>query len=260
MRKALPVLALMITGAVHAQLINGSFEVDGSPSLTGWEWTCSDPGYANNGAPTSGSWSATKEPGNAKGCFPSLLFQRLPDALDGDLLTVSGWVRCPDGDEPCLGGSLGLGSINAGTFTSDDAVWSQTPQWTYLSITDTVELSAGDTAVVILNGGFIGGPIAPAPSYFDGISLAPALVVGERTGPMIVQYVDHATRTLYISAGQETIQGLRFFDLTGKGLPVRTDRTNATNLRVDLNGLPTGVYFVAVGTSAGERTVRFVNW
>lgn len=260
MRKALPVLTLMITGAVHAQLINGSFEVDGSPSLAGWEWTCNLPGTANDGAPSSGSWSATKEPGHAKGCFPSLLFQRLPDALDGDLLTVSGWVRCPDGDEPCLGGYIGLGSINAGIFTSDDEVQSQTQQWTYITITDTVELSAGDTAVVILSGGFIGGPISPAASYFDGISLAPALAIGESAAPLIVQYMDQTTRTLYLSAGQEPIQGLRFFDLTGKGLPMRTERTNAANIRVDLNGSPAGVYFVAVGTRSGERIVRFVNW
>lgn len=170
--------ALIIANAASAQLINGSFEEDGAPTLAGWEWTCNPPGQPNEGAPGCGEWSANKGPGEAKGCFPSYIYQRLPDLYDGQIVTLSGWVRCSD-EEPCVGGAMGMGTLNTGVITTGDAVWSQLPVWTYVYVTDTVDLGPGDTAVAVLNGGFIGGPIAVSPTYFDGITLEIMLGVAQ---------------------------------------------------------------------------------
>ena len=251
----LPLLLSAATGT--AQLFNGSFEQAGAPSLEGWEWTCSDPGQPFNAAPGSGEWCASKEPGHAKGCFPSYLFQRLPDLVDGQLVTVNGWVRCDD-DVICLGGYIGIGALHNGQVIYDDLTGSTNFMWTYVSITDTVELEAGDTAVVVLTSGFIGGPISPAPGYFDGITLELNTGITDRHDADLASYFDPSTNNLFLSCGNSALRTVRLHDLTGRSLPIRTDLVNASSARVDLNSLPTGVYFASVRTDLGEKTIRFV--
>lgn len=170
MRTRYTTFALIIANAASAQLINGSFEQGGAPSLEGWEWTCNPPGQPNEGAPGSGEWSVNKGPGEAKGCFPSYIYQRLPDLQDGEMVTLSGWIRCSD-EEPCVGGYMGMATLNNGLITTGSMIGSQLPSWEYVYINQTLDLGPGDTAVALLSGGFIGGPIAPSPSYFDGITL-----------------------------------------------------------------------------------------
>lgn len=241
-----------------AQIINGSFELGGAPSLEGWEWTCGEPGQPNTAAPGYGSWCATKQPGQAKGCFPSYLFQRLADVENGDLLTLSGWVRC--GMMPtCVGAGIGLASLQNGVFELEETTFSTGETWTYLTITDTVEIGINDTAVVLLNSGFIGGPIGPEPAYFDGIAMLPALSVVERSSSAIGHLVDRAAHRLYISAGTQPIIDLRLFDLTGRTLPM-VFLPNGATVQVDLSALPGGVYFAQVRTKDAERTIRFTTW
>lgn len=257
----LPILTLSCAcfGMASAQLTNGSFELGSGPSLEGWEWTCDEPGQPNTAAPGYGAWCATKEPGQAKGCFPSYLFQRLPDAQDGDLLTLSGWVRCGM-MPPCLGASIGLGTIQNGLFNAEENVISADVAWNYISITDTVELGTGDTAVVLLSAGFIGGPISPEPAFFDGIALSPALAVGEHNISVIGHLLDRATQTLFIAGGTAAIQEVRLFDLTGRDLPTRSTRSTINSVAIDLNGLPGGIYFACVRAEGGDRTIRFTTW
>lgn len=249
--------ALIIANAASAQLINGSFELAGAPSLEGWEWTCGDPGQPNTAAPGSGLWCVTKEPGHAKGCFPSYIFQQLPDLVDGQLVTVTGWVRCDD-DVICLGGYIGIGTLHNGQVIYDDLAGSTDFIWAYVSITDTVELQPGDTAVVVLTSGFIGGPISPTPGYFDGISMELNTGLEERHEADVTSYFDPATNNLFLSCGNSPLRNIRLHDLTGRALPTRTDLVNDSSARVDLNTLPTGVYFASVRTDLGEKTIRFV--
>ncbi|MBK9627987.1 MAG: T9SS type A sorting domain-containing protein [Flavobacteriales bacterium] len=60
--------------------------------------------------------------------------------------------------------------------------------------------------------------------------------------------------------GEADLRDIRLFDLTGKVLQPRYERTSASAVRVDLNALPQGVYFVSVVTGTDIRTIRFVNW
>lgn len=228
MRYSILIPILAITVPVNAQLTNGSFESDGTPSLTGWEWTCNEPGLQNSGAPGSGEWSATKEPGHAKGCFPSFIYQRLPEAENGTILTLSGWVRCGE-EEPCIGGFLSAGRVHDGVFELDNSATSQFTSWEYVSISNVVQNEEGDTAIVVLSGGFIGGPISPSPSYFDGITLSIALSVEQvpaAEGPLYRLSPDGQSVAVHATS-EEGIQlhdamGKLHFDGKGNGSGWRT--------------------------------------
>lgn len=253
MNRLLPALLLAWASQANAQLFNGSFEQAGAASLEGWEWTCDEPGIVNEAPPGAGDWSVTKLPSQAKGCFPSYLYQRLNDVQDGDLVTVSGWVRCDD-DVICLGGWFGLGSINNGAFHLEEQVGTTDFLWTYLSLTDTVELAAGDTALLVLSGGFIGGPISPFPAHFDGFSLEPATGIAPVSAPAVSRY-DAATNSLFVGA-EERLLGIALFDATGRALPLRAPIAGNT-ARIALNELPIGVCIAQLRTARGTRTLRF---
>ncbi len=259
MRYLLFTPAVLSLATSTAQLVNGTFEQDGAPSLVGWSWTCGDPGEGTGGAPGSGSWHATKQPGHLKGCFPSYLYQPIPGAQDGELYTISGWVRC-DTEEPCFGGYLGIGRLFEDDVAIEDLSGATSPTWTFVTFTDTVEIDDGEQAVVVLTAGSIGGPVLLNPAHFDGI--ASDLVTGiERRGPTAIHhYFDAASHTLSISAGEDRITTVTLFDLTGRGLPVHMQRNTGTTVQVDLNGLPAGAYFAQVRTSRSEHSIRFSNW
>lgn len=259
MKQLYTLLGLALATTSNAQLINGSFEEDGAASFAGWNWSCGDPGEGTGGAPGCGNWHATKQPGHLKGCFPSNLYQVIPDAQDGELYTLSGWVRC-DTEEPCMGGYLGIGRLLEDVVAYDDLSGAADPSWTYVTITDTVEVADGETAIVVLTAGSIGGPALLNPAHFDGIQLD--LVTGVRTHQSneIHHYVDLAQHTLSISAGDDRITSVRLFDLTGRGVPANVQNNTSTTVQVELNGLPQGAYFAQVRTARSERTIRFTTW
>ncbi|MBK8498543.1 MAG: hypothetical protein IPL52_06915 [Flavobacteriales bacterium] len=238
----------------QAQLLNGSFEASGAPSLVGWEWTCNPPGQPNEGAPGSGAWCANKGPGETQGCFPSYIYQRLPDLADGAMTTLSGWIRCSD-EEPCVGGFISIGTLNNGVITTGAAVGSQLPVWSYVFINQTIALGPGDTAVAVLNGGLIGGPVAASPTYFDGITLEIVLGTNEIAAPELAHYRDAAS--FNIACRNCRMLDLRLLDLTGRAMASIVER-NANTYRIGLEGLGTGVYFAAVRTDRGEKAIRFV--
>lgn len=252
-------VGILFATAANAQLINGSFEQDGASSFEGWSWSCEAPGEGTGGAPGGGSWHATKQPGHFKGCFPSYLYQPIAGAQDGDLYTLSGWVRC-DMEEPCIGGYLGLGRLTEGDVAIEDLAGAAEATWTYVTITDTVEIADGEQAVVVLTAGAIGGPALLNPAHFDGIQLDLVTGVERRNSASVHHYVDAALRTLSISTGEDRIASVRLFDLTGRALPVTLQNNTSTTVQVDLNGLPQGAYFAQVRTMRSEQTIRFTTW
>jgi len=248
-------VALIIAHAASAQLLNGSFEMNGAPSLYGWEWTCADPGQPNEGAPGSGEWCATKGPGETKGCFPSYIYQRLPDVVDGQAMTLSGWIRCSD-EEPCVGGYMGIGTLNNGLITTGAAIGSQLPSWEFVYINQTVDLGPGDTAVAVLNGGIIGGPIAVSPTYFDGIMLEIAMGVEPNAiaeGPLFRLSPDG--QHLAVNAGADDV--IRVHDALGKLLHQGTG--SAAGWRTI--ALPRGehVLLITVEGNGKRRSQRLVH-
>lgn len=255
MRTPYTAFALIIANAASAQLINGSFEQAGAPSLEGWEWTCNPPGQPNEGAPGSGEWCANKGPGEAKGCFPSFIYQRLPDLQDGEVVTLSGWIRCSD-EEPCVGGFIGMANLNNGLITTGSMIGSQLSTWEYVYINQTLDLGAGDTAVALLNGGFIGGPIAPSPTYFDGITLELVLGVGQNASaeePLFRLAPDGHHIAVNARAGEF----IRLHDALGKLL----HQSKASGAGWHTLALPDGVncIVVTVEGDAQRRSQRLVT-
>lgn len=242
---------------ISAQVINGSFEDNGQPSVMGWEWTCAPPVVMAGDAPGAGSFAATKEPGQTQGCFPSHLYQRSPDLVDGDVVTVSAWVRC-DAGPICLGASFGLGRINGGVFLLEENTGTMDTAWTFLSITDTVELGPGDTAVIVLNAGVIGGPVQPTAGWFDGVELSVAQAV-QGPGPVqIGHYPDPATAVLHVSAGEAVVEEVVVLTLQGQVVLRVAGKTSGTQ-HIDVHALASGSYLARVRTARGPGTFRFIK-
>ena len=252
-------LGLFSCFASQAQLTNGSFEQNGAFSTDGWTATCHEPGAGTGGSPGGGSWHASLAPGHFKGCFPNYLYQTIPDAQNGARYLLGAWVRC-NGEEPCMGGYIGIGRTNDGIIEVDDLAGGQFNDWTFIEIVDTVEVDDGEDAVVVLSAGAIGGPALLVPAYFDDLQLDLAMAVPASASTNIQHYMDLEQRTLFISAGQEPITDMQLFDLTGRRLPITLERTSATTVKLDLNGKPSGAYFAQVRTKAVQRTIRFTTW
>ncbi len=252
-------LGLFIGTTSQAQLINGSFEQDGTFSADGWTASCQAPGAGTGGSPGGGQWHATLAPGHFKGCSPNYLYQPIPGAQNGTRYLLSGWVRC-DGEEPCMGGFLGIGRTNGAGIEVDDLAGGQFTDWTFIEIVDTVEVEDGEEAVVVLTAGSIGGPALLVPAYFDGLQLDLAMAVPTNAALNIEHYMDLEQRMLSVSAGQEAITGLLVYDLTGRRLPVSMERASGTTVKVIMNGAPAGAYFAQVSTRSGARTIRFTTW
>ncbi|MFZ1692171.1 MAG: T9SS type A sorting domain-containing protein [Flavobacteriales bacterium] len=252
MRAALLLALSALTIQAQAQLTNGSFE----QGLAAWEWTCDDPELLmTDGAPGAGSQHASKEMGQTQGCFPSYLFQRLSGVQNGDMLTIGGWVRTP-GDFVPVYPQFGLGTINNGVIHAEESVGTSWYEWTYLEITDTVELQTGDTAIIALSSGLVGGPATQNPGYFDGFTVSIVLNVHEGNNERPTILMDRASNSLFATMGSAMLLEARLFDLTGRHLPARGN-VRSTAARIDLNGLPNGVYLVALRTANGDRVVRF---
>ena len=102
MKHALPALVLFLIASVaHAQLVNGSFEIDGQPSLEGWNNSCGEAVSLPGGAPDAGDWHVSypmrtvSEAGNCNGSF-DVLFQEMAWLVPANqLVTIGFWTRTP---------------------------------------------------------------------------------------------------------------------------------------------------------------------
>ncbi len=249
--------ALALASTASAQITNGSFEQNGAFSLQGWEWTCEDPQPMMDVPAGGGVWSAWKRSGHAKGCFPNELYQRLPNVQYGIPYQLSGWVKCPVGEfSVCLGGSLLFGTISNGQFTFAQNATSTDTAWTYLTVEHVFDPGVGDTAIVVLNSGFIGGPIDPLPAGFDQVSLDIAEGVPERV-PLHVSLFPDATGDVLHVGSNNRIVSIQVIDLRGRTLLDRDG--NSTTEHVNISTLSSGEYVVRVVTEDGAGAARFLK-
>ena len=251
--------SLLLFAAVPAcaQLTNGGFEENGSFSLTGWEWTCSLP-QSQMDVPLGGAeWSAWKEPGHAKGCFPSYLYQRLPNIQYGIPYQLSGWVKCPQSEfSVCLGGSLGFGTISNGQFALAQNVSSLDTAWTFLTVDHIFDPGVGDTAIVVLSSGFIGGPINPLPAGFDQFTLSTANRVTE-TSPLQVSIFPDPTADRLNVGCTSPLSSIEVFDPTGRR--VMQQAATGTSEVVNVSALSSGQYLLRATSRSTTLTRRFVK-
>jgi hypothetical protein len=248
---------LFLASSTQAQITNGSFEDANGPSLAGWEWTCDEPVSEMDAPVDGGTWSAWKQAGHAKGCFPNYLYQRIPNVNYGAPYILSGWGKCPIGDVAfCLGATIGFGTINNGSFTLAQNVTSSEPEWSYLNVEHVFDPGAGDTAIVMLSAGFIGGPINPFPAGFDQIMLSIFEGVPESNRVQVSLYPDPASDVLHVGSAVP-ISTVEVVDQQGRtllNLPA-----SSTTAHVNVSALPAGSYLVRTTTSRGLTTERFVK-
>jgi hypothetical protein len=212
----------------------------------------------NDPAPGAGSWSATKEAGQTQGCFPSYLFQRLTGVADGQVMNLTGWVRC-DLAPICPGAWFGLGVVNSGSFHLEEQAGTSAVIWSYFSFTDTVEIGAGDTAILVLTSGLVGGPAFPAPGHFDGMSVDLSTGLGHADDWTVHHRFDPQDHRLTIATGGPAISELRCSDATGRDVPAALDWIDRSQVSLHTFDLGTGVYVVRVTAGDIDRVVRFVN-
>ena len=145
-----------------SQIINGSFE---NADLSNWEWTCNADPF-NSSPPSGGNWCIKVTGGNFQGCFPGYAYQKFPNVINGQPFTLSAWAFA----QPAIHVGIYFGKINNGIITLQDGDTTSLTSWTPLFVQSVFNLSPGDTAVVVLNGGSTSGA-GIVFGYFDLISL-----------------------------------------------------------------------------------------
>jgi hypothetical protein len=168
MKYILLFLSSFLSFASSSQVLNGSFENDSVPDLSFWKWTCGAESL-NNAPSGGGSWCIKVWGGNPQSCFPGYAYQKIPAITNGQTFILSGWAFAQS-----VPVGIYFGKINNGLISlyADDTTSSKT--WKHLSIQSSFTLSTGDTAVVVLHGGLVGGP-AQCYGYFDLINLQQGL-------------------------------------------------------------------------------------
>jgi hypothetical protein len=157
--------AFLCLSTAEAQITNGSFETGSNADLSHWEWTCLAESDSN--APFGGgNWSIKVFSGNTQGCFPGYAYQKLPAISDGQTYILYAWGYA----ETSAQIGLHFGKINNGIITLHDGDSTSSTSWTQLNIQSSFSLSSGDTALVILDAGLVGGP-AQGYGYFDSVNL-----------------------------------------------------------------------------------------
>jgi hypothetical protein len=133
-------------------LTNGSFEIEGQPSLAGWSnFDSTIAGIASEAAPGGGDYSL--EIGTSWLPPTGIVWTYVPDAHDGDILSLSAMARVLGGENlPAVlaisvGGQPGWIGWNNGKSTSFS-----NSEWTQVSLLDTLSLTPSDSVWVVLVG------------------------------------------------------------------------------------------------------------
>ncbi|MFQ5652232.1 MAG: T9SS type A sorting domain-containing protein [bacterium] len=167
-----------------SQVVNGSFEMNGHPSLDNWVIRCND-GESFQDAPGGGGmWSLRFLTGNLQGCFPRTAEQTIPGVSNGDIVEVRVWARQDEQKLSQTSVYLKIFHADKTTILSVDTTTSK--EWTQLIVTDTLFLAEGDSVAIVLDSGLTSGPdILDGYSYFD-------LVEEQKTGQILVSVDDAA--------------------------------------------------------------------
>jgi len=173
---------------LFSQVINGSFEIGGQPSLSGWRFTCTgNESFHDSPFDTSG-WCLTLICGNYQSCFPGLAYQIVEGVKSGEIWQLDAWTKR---DVNSLLRSIywkifnvGGGSVNLAKDTTSSA------GWVHLTVRDTIFINQGDSVAVVLDAGSTGGP-HNGWSYFDLVS---ANKVGS-TGIISEHFNEYAPKT-----------------------------------------------------------------
>jgi hypothetical protein len=152
-----------------SQVVNGSFENGGQPSLSGWKFTCSKQSSHDSPFDTSG-WCLKLECGNYEGCFPGLASQIVPGIKKGEIWQLDAWTKA---DSFSLPRSIYWQVRNSGGGSYHLTIRTTSADgWVHLTVQDTfLYMNPGDSVAVVLDAGTTGGPFQGW-AYFDLVSVS----------------------------------------------------------------------------------------
>jgi len=141
---------------LFAQVLNGSFEIDGQPTLENWSFSCDLLGYSYNDAPSGvpdNNWCLKLESGNSQGCFPSYAYQIIPEIRDGDIWHATVWTKRQNSlSQPSLYWKIFRAD---GSETDLSVATTFSYYWDQISVEDTIHISEGDSVAIILDAGLV---------------------------------------------------------------------------------------------------------
>ena len=129
--------------------------------------------------------------------------------------------------------------------------------WTFVNVGTVFDPGIGDTAIVLLSAGFIGGPISPLPAGFDQLALEGAQGIGEIHPARVAHYPDPVTDILHIDIAEGRMLSIDVLDEAGR--IVHTGSGGTGTRQVSLSSLPSGTYIGRVFTDRGEQRFPFVK-
>lgn len=239
---------------LNAQLINGSFENAEGWDASGWTVPCQN-AFFGSGQVGAGDWSLALPHGTLNGpCYFSRITQLVPAITDGTEWTLHGWCHnmATGFSDPYIG--IGMGIKHAdGWWEYFTSAQMNTGNWTYLSVTNTFDLAAGDTAFVICDAGVISGNGGGGWAEFDGLELA-GLSTGITNGtvPVLPWWYDARAEEVVIPGGIGPIQ---LHDAFGRIVAAPWQASGTIGERISITGLASGCYIL----TQGGRSLRFVK-
>lgn len=166
----------------EGQILNGSFEDGMGADLSNWEWVCGATSL-NNAPAGGGNWCIQVNGGNTQGCMQGYAYQRMPAISNGQTFLLSGWAY----SQMATAVGIHFGKINNGVITLQAGDTTNSSSWTQLNVQSSFSLAAGDTALVVLDAGLIGGPLQIY-GYFDLIDLQPVTGIDSPEQPQSAQF------------------------------------------------------------------------
>lgn len=250
-------LSTLLLSRVGAQpvLVNGGFENDAGGTLEGWESICDQTYLVSNAAPDQGAWAALIRADNTQPCTMNRLYQLLPDVLDGDELTLSGWVRNNNG-APVTGAFLSLGKLSSGALVRMVDAGTTGYPWEFVNISWVVALAPGDTAAVILSPGELLPASSLTEAVFDGLSLTDGVGIHERVRPSLSIH-QHGHMLYAASTSEHPILEAHLLDAQGRQIRILTG--GASVIEVDLAQLGSGLYVLLVQGALGSASRTFIR-
>lgn len=233
-------LFFLIIPGLSCQILNNSFENNNGPDLSDWEWTCHAESFEK--APQGGGkWCIQVPSGNTQGCYPGFVYQKVPWISKDKMYTLSAWVYA---DSPPVVG-INFGKINNGNITLLEGDTTTSSSWTRLQVTSDFSLLTGDTAIVILNGGLIGGP-AQGFGYFDLIQLEEISKTKNTTDHPIFQLYPNPCvfqSTIIMEEKYMSNVDITVTNIYGQSV-LSLHNISGSEVSLDREQLPAGLYFI----------------
>lgn len=251
-------LLLFLPAFSFAQLINGSFEGNGTGDLSGWTGLCWDPYLAASNCPDGGDWGLVVESGHTNGCINAIVIQKLPEVQDGTLLRLSGWCTRYFGNGGQFIG-FGLGAVNNGSYTYNTYPQSNFSGWQYFDYEQVIELGAGDTAMVFLQPGFVNAPFITSFVMFDELELSDISTGVDAVDRSIPHRYDAAARRIHLAPTLAPAE-VTVFDAQGRRLHAPVEQRATGELVVDAAALPPGLLVVQVNDAQDAQWARIMAY